>query len=41
MNDGGSINSDKELGAVDVIPKPFEPMTLASKVEELWGRCHG
>ncbi|GAO36208.1 chemotaxis protein CheY [Sulfuricella sp. T08] len=31
----------KELGAVDVIPKPFDPMTLAGRVEEIWASCHG
>ncbi|OGS76380.1 MAG: hypothetical protein A2Z94_05980 [Gallionellales bacterium GWA2_55_18] len=31
----------KELGAVDVIPKPFDPMTLSSKVQDIWERCHG
>lgn len=31
----------KALGAVDVIPKPFDPMTLASRVQEIWERCHG
>ncbi len=31
----------KELGAVDVIPKPFDPMTLASRVQDIWERCHG
>lgn len=31
----------RELGAVDVIPKPFDPMTLASQVEQIWARCHG
>lgn len=30
----------KELGAVDVIPKPFDPMTLAGKVQSIWERCH-
>lgn len=29
-----------ELGAVDVIPKPFDPMTLASQVQAIWSRCH-
>lgn len=31
----------KEFGAVEVIPRPFDPMTLASKVEEIWASCHG
>ncbi len=31
----------KQLGAVDVIPKPFDPMTLAAQVQESWRRCHG
>lgn len=31
----------KELGAVDVIPKPFDPMTLAGRVEEIWASYHG
>lgn len=31
----------KQIGAVDVIPKPFDPMTLASQVQEIWERCHG
>ena len=31
----------KQLGAVDVIPKPFDPMKLASTVQEIWERCHG
>jgi len=26
----------KELGAVDVIPKPFDPMTLAERINEIW-----
>lgn len=30
----------KDLGAVDVIPKPFDPMRLASQVSEIWTRCH-
>lgn len=34
------ITHYKELGAVDVITKPFDPMTLASQVEEIWERCH-
>jgi two-component system OmpR family response regulator len=31
----------KEIGAVDVIPKPFDPMTLSSQVQAIWERCHG
>lgn len=31
----------KELGAVDVIPKPFDPMTLAGQVQAIWERFHG
>ncbi|WP_036547600.1 response regulator [Nitrincola lacisaponensis] len=26
----------KSLGAIDVIPKPFDPMTLASQVKRSW-----
>ncbi|MDD2914787.1 MAG: response regulator [Gallionella sp.] len=29
-----------EIGAVDVIPKPFDPMTLSSQVQNIWERCH-
>lgn len=31
----------REIGAVDVIPKPFDPMTLSSQVQAIWERCHG
>ena len=27
-----------KLGALDVIPKPFDPMTLADKVRAIWDR---
>jgi two-component system OmpR family response regulator len=37
----GEVAGYKELGAVDVIPKPFDPMTLASRVKDIWERCHG
>ena len=30
-----------ELGALDVIVKPFDPMTLADRVLEIWHRHHG
>ena len=29
------------LGALGVIPKPFDPMTLASMVEDIWRQHHG
>lgn len=29
-----------ELGAVDVIVKPFDPMTLADQVLKIWCRFH-
>ena len=28
----------KSLGAIDVIPKPFDPMTLAGQIEDCWNR---
>ncbi|MBL4613355.1 MAG: response regulator [Magnetovibrio sp.] len=31
----------KELGAVDVIAKPFDPMTLATRIHEIWSQHHG
>ncbi|MBK1649708.1 response regulator [Rhabdochromatium marinum] len=31
----------KSLGALDVIPKPFEPMQLANQVRALWGKSSG
>ncbi|MEO7558084.1 MAG: response regulator [Gammaproteobacteria bacterium] len=30
----------KLLGAVDVIPKPFDPMTLSNQVQALWSAAH-
>jgi len=29
----------KKMGAVDVIPKPFDPMTLAEQVKQVWSAC--
>ena len=29
------------LGAIDVISKPFDPMTLAQQVREAWSKRHG
>lgn len=31
----------RSLGAIDVIPKPFDPMQLAAQVREMWGRRDG
>ena len=28
----------KELGAVDVIPKPFDPMTLSDQIKDIWSK---
>ncbi len=30
------VASYKEMGAVEVIPKPFDPMTLSDQVREIW-----
>ena len=35
------IQGYKELGALDVIAKPFDPMTLAEQVRTIWARTHG
>ena len=29
-----------DMGAVDVIAKPFDPMTLASQIQEIWKKVH-
>ena len=34
------VASYKALGAVDVIPKPFDPMSLADQVNVIWEHCH-
>jgi len=31
----------KELGAVDVIPKPFDPMTLSDRIRSVWKTAAG
>lgn len=28
----------KDLGAIDVIPKPFDPMTLSENVQAIWDK---
>ena len=30
-----------DMGAIDVIAKPFDPMTLASQIEAIWQRSQG
>lgn len=37
----GEVAGYKELGALDVIAKPFDPMLLAGQVQAVWERCHG
>ena len=31
----------RQLGAREVIVKPFDPMTLAAQVRSIWSRVHG
>lgn len=35
------IEHFKSLGAMDVIAKPFDPMTLATQITDTWNRHHG
>lgn len=35
------IKRYQALGALDVIAKPFDPMTLAVQVQKIWGQAHG
>lgn len=32
----GEIDAFRSLGVVDVIPKPFDPMTLADQLRDIW-----
>ncbi len=34
------VEAFRALGVIDVIAKPFEPMTLASQVRAIWERHH-
>ncbi len=34
------VNRYKQLGAIEVISKPFDPMTLADQIIMLWTRFH-
>jgi CheY-like chemotaxis protein len=31
----------RDLGSLDVISKPFDPMTLSTQVRQIWTRHHG
>lgn len=31
----------QSMGALDVIAKPFDPMTLARQIRQIWSRAHG
>lgn len=33
------VQSYKDLGAVDVVVKPFDPMTLSQQIEAIWQRA--
>ena len=35
------LDEYRALGAVDVIPKPFDPMTLANQLQQLWNQEDG
>ncbi|HZY20277.1 MAG TPA: response regulator [Ramlibacter sp.] len=38
---GSEIAHYRSLGAVGVITKPFDPMSLANEVQVLWQQAHG
>jgi two-component system, OmpR family, response regulator len=35
------VQQYKALGAIDVISKPFDPMTLPMLIKDIWERHHG
>lgn len=35
------VDQYKALGALDVIPKPFNPMTLSEQIRQSWSGAHG
>jgi two-component system, OmpR family, response regulator len=37
----GEVLHYKSLGAIDVIAKPFDPMTLSAQISEIWRRSAG
>jgi CheY-like chemotaxis protein len=36
----GEIAEYQQLGAIDVIAKPFDPMLLAATIQEIWTKYH-
>jgi hypothetical protein len=34
------INHLKTMGAISVIGKPFDPMTLAAQIQTIWNHYH-
>lgn len=36
----GEIEHYRSIGALDVVIKPFDPMTLAQQLRDIWGRSH-
>lgn len=37
----GEVKHLKSLGALDVVAKPFKPMTLPQTLREIWARARG
>ena len=35
------IEEFKQMGAADVITKPFDPMTLSDQIRDIWEKHHG
>lgn len=35
------IEEFKQMGAADVITKPFDPMTLSGQIRDIWEKHHG
>lgn len=33
------VQEYKDLGAIDVIAKPFDPMTLSDNLRSIWAKC--
>ena len=34
------VNRFKAMGAIDIIAKPFDPMTLAAQIQSIWDNYH-